>query len=186
MAPRVAVEECDDVLKIVLTRPEARNALDAAMRDELVEALEFARIDPYRRPVDLSGLGRDFCAGGDLNEFGSAQDLAEAHNIRIAHSPARLIHQLRDRMTCHLHGACIGAGIEMPAASTRVVASPTSWFMLPEVGMGLIPGAGGTVTLPRRIGRHRTCYLALSGERIAASTALAWGLVDSLVADVGL
>ena len=79
-----------------------------------------------------------------------------------------------------VHGACVGAGIELPAFAGRVVASRDAWFALPEVAMGLVPGAGGTVSLPRRIGAQRTAWLALTGRRIDAETALAWGLVDEL------
>jgi enoyl-CoA hydratase/carnithine racemase len=79
-----------------------------------------------------------------------------------------------------LHGACVGAGIELPAYARRVVASPGTRFLLPEVAMGLIPGAGGTVSIPRRIGRWRTLFLALSGDVVDAATALSWGLVDEI------
>jgi enoyl-CoA hydratase/carnithine racemase len=77
-----------------------------------------------------------------------------------------------------LHGACIGAGIEVAAFAGDVTATEGAFFQLPEVGFGLVPGAGGTVSLPRRIGRQRTAWLALSGARIDTSTARAWGLVD--------
>jgi enoyl-CoA hydratase/carnithine racemase len=79
-----------------------------------------------------------------------------------------------------VHGACAGAGVELPAFAGRVIADPGTTFLLPELAMGLIPGAGGTVSLPRRIGRERTAKLALSGEPIDAKTALDWGLVDEL------
>jgi enoyl-CoA hydratase/carnithine racemase len=83
-------------------------------------------------------------------------------------------------VVAHLHGACVGSGIELPAFAGRVLAAPDTTIALPEVGLGLLPGAGGTVSLPRRIGRHRTALLALARPSIDASTALAWGLVDEL------
>lgn len=177
-AARVAVAVGDDGVAIRLTRPAARNAFDAAMRDELCEALAFALDHPDAPAVRLSGEGPCFSAGGDLDEFGRAGDPAQAHLIRTLRSPARLANALGPRLTARLHGACVGAGIEVPAAAGRVTARPGGWFRLPEVGMGVIPGAGGTVTLPRRIGRHRTAYMALSGADIDLDTALAWGLVD--------
>ena len=79
-----------------------------------------------------------------------------------------------------MHGACIGAGVELPAFAARVVAAPDAFFALPEVAMGLVPGAGGTVSLPRRIGRRRTAYLALTGARLDSRRALDWGLVDAI------
>jgi hypothetical protein len=169
-------------LRITLARPGARNAVDAGMRDALVEALDFALIDPDMAPVILSGEGPSFSAGGDLDEFGRARDLAAAHMIRTRQSAARLVHRLGSRITARLHGACIGAGIEIPAAAGRVTAAPDTRLRLPEVSMGLIPGAGGTVTIPRRIGRRRACYMALSGRVIDAATALRWGLIDAVEA----
>ena len=74
----------------------------------------------------------------------------------------------------------LGAGSELPAFARRVVAMEDAFFQLPEVAMGLVPGAGGTVSIPRRIGRQRTAYLALSGLRLDAATARRWGLVDEI------
>jgi enoyl-CoA hydratase/carnithine racemase len=79
-----------------------------------------------------------------------------------------------------VHGACIGAGAELPAFVGRVVAAEGTFFQLPELSMGLVPGAGGTASLPRRIGRQRTAWMALSGERVDVETALRWGLVDEI------
>jgi enoyl-CoA hydratase/carnithine racemase len=79
-----------------------------------------------------------------------------------------------------VHGACVGAGVELPAFAGRVVARPDARFRLPEVAMGLVPGAGGTVSIPRRIGRQATALLALTGDTIDAPTALALGLVDEI------
>jgi hypothetical protein len=177
--PRIRLERQGERLVIALGRAEARNAFDARMRDELADALEFALIDPDAAAVELRGDGPAFSAGGDLDEFGTATDLALAHAIRVQQSPARLVHALGGRITAHVHGACVGAGIEVPAAASRVVAAPGSWFRLPEVSMGLLPGAGGTASIPRRIGRHRACFMAISGRDIDLATALAWGLVDA-------
>lgn len=179
-APRVALGVGPEGVSIELSRPAARNAFDARLRDELVEALEFAADHPDAPPVTLSGRGPAFSAGGDLDEFGRADDVAHAHLIRTLRSPARLIHAMAERVTARLHGACIGAGIEVPAAAGRIVARADTVFRLPEVSMGLIPGAGGTATIPRRIGRRRACYMAISGAAIDAQTALAWGLVDAV------
>jgi enoyl-CoA hydratase/carnithine racemase len=150
------------------------------MRDALCEAFEFAALDPDRRPLVLSGEGACFSIGGDLAEFGMFGDPGAAHLVRLLRLPARLIWRIRERVTAKLHRACIGAGVEMPAAAARVIADPNAWFRLPEVGMGLIPGAGGTATIARRIGRRRACYMAISGLDIDAATALDWGLVDAV------
>ncbi|MDQ0466894.1 enoyl-CoA hydratase/carnithine racemase [Caulobacter ginsengisoli] len=178
-SPRVALAREGEAWTITLTRPERRNAVDARLRDELVEALRATDADPATA-VLLQGQGPDFCAGGDLDEFGSAGDLAAAHFTRILRSPARLIGRQAGRITARVQGGCIGAGIEMSAAAGRLVAAPGAWFLLPEVSMGLIPGAGGTVTLPRRIGRRRTAWMGLLGEPLDTPTALAWGLIDAV------
>jgi hypothetical protein len=176
---RVRLHRDGDELRITLARPGRRNAVDAAMRDALYRALEIARWDPALR-VTLDGDGPGFCAGGDLDEFGSAPDPATAHLIRVAASVGLLVHELRDRVTVRVHGDCVGAGIEVPAFAGRVVAAPGTRFRLPEVAMGLVPGAGGTVSVPRRIGRARAAWLALSEEPIDARTALCWGLIDAV------
>jgi len=179
--PAVAVRRDGGRLELVLNRPGVRNALDARMRDELVAGLAIAAGDPTVAEVRIRGEGPAFCAGGDLDEFGSRPDVATAHLVRLTRSPARALAAVADRVVAELHGACVGSGIELPAFAARVVARPDTVVRLPEVSLGLIPGAGGTVSLPRRVGRHRTAWLALTGRTIDAATALEWGLVDEIV-----
>ena len=181
----VRVERTDGVLRITLDRPHLRNALNAAMREALLDALAVAELEPGLR-VELRGAGPAFCAGGDLDEFGTFPDPASAHRLRLERSVARVLARLADRTTAHLHGACAGSGIELPAFAGRVVAAPDTTVVLPELALGLIPGAGGTVSLPARIGRHRTARLGLTGSAIDAETALAWGLVDEVSGGGGL
>ncbi len=178
--PRVRMQRTGEGLEIIFDRPRGRNAIDAAMRDALVEALQFASFDPDRAPVVLRAEGAVFSIGGDLADFGRADDPAIAHAIRTLRSAASALHSIADRATTRLHGPCVGAGIEIPAAAARVVARPGTSFRLPEVTMGVIPGAGGTVTIPRRIGRQRSCWMAMSGETIDLETACRWGLVDAV------
>ncbi|MCX4816020.1 enoyl-CoA hydratase/isomerase family protein [Streptomyces sp. NBC_01239] len=167
-------------LSITLDRPWVRNAFDAATRDALCEALQVAVADPSISRVDLYGNGPAFCSGGDLAEFGTSRDAAQAHLVRVHRSPAALLHRCASRVTAHLHGACVGAGIELAAFAGRVVAAPDTVIRLPEIGMGLIPGAGGTASIPARVGRERTAYLALSGAELSVTKALRWGLVDEI------
>ncbi len=177
--PRVRTRSAGGVLEVTLDRPGRRNAVDWRMRDALAAALAGPVSDADLR-VEVRGEGPDFCAGGDLDEFGSRPDPASAHLIRLTRSPALLLHRLAARTTVFLHGACLGAGIELPAFAGRVVASPDTRIGLPEIRLGLIPGAGGTASLPARIGRHRTAFLALTGQVIGADRALDWGLVDAV------
>jgi enoyl-CoA hydratase/carnithine racemase len=181
---RVRVGRHDGEFRITLSRPARRNAVDWRMRDALFGALTAAAAEPELQVV-LRGDGPDFCAGGDLDEFGSRPDPALAHLIRLTRSPALLLHRLAARTTVRLHGACLGAGIELPAFSADVRAQPGTSFGLPEIDLGLIPGSGGTVSLPRRIGRWRTAYLALTGSIIDAGQALDWGLIDAVDEDEG-
>jgi hypothetical protein len=176
---RVRMTRVGDQLDVVLARPARRNAVDTAMRTALLEALTIAGYDRALR-VRISALGPDFSAGGDLDEFGSAPDPAAAHLVRVVASVGGLLHELRDRVTVRVHGACIGAGVELPCFAGRITAAEGTTFRLPEVGMGLVPGAGGTVSIPRRIGRWRTLWLALRGVPIDVDTGLSWGLVDAL------
>lgn len=168
-------------LDITLNRPRSRNPMSVEMRDALVEALQFAATDASLREVYLSGAGACFSSGGDLREFGTAPDPASAHAVRSLRLPAAELIRCASRVTAYLHSACIGSGIELPAFAAHVRAAPNTFIQLPELRFGLIPGAGGCVSLPRRIGRQRTAWLVLSGRRINAATALAWGLVDEIV-----
>jgi hypothetical protein len=176
---RVSIDRVGDLLTITLTRPARRNAVDAAMRDALREALQVAEWDD-RVQVLITGEGKCFSAGGDLDEFGMAQDPAAAHVVRVLAGVGEVLHRIRDRVTVRVHGTCLGAGMELPAFAGRVVAAADTQFALPEVAMGLIPGAGGTVSIPARIGAPRTLWLALTGAALDARTALDWGLVDAI------
>ena len=181
--PAVLIERPDaapECLDIILNRPERRNALSVEMRDALVEALQLLLADNTIRLARLQGRGKCFSTGGDLDEFGTAPDPATAHAVRSLCLPATLLAQCAGRVECHVQGACIGAGVELPAFARRVIAAPGTFFQLPEIRFGLIPGAGGCVSLPRRIGRQRTAWLALSARRINAATAHSWGLVDEV------
>ncbi len=170
----------DDELHLRLHRPARRNALDVTLRDALVEQLQLVRSDPSITAVGIDGAGPDFCSGGDLDEFGTAEDASLAHLVRMERSIGRALAAVADRITVRLHGSCIGSGIELAAFSSTVEVHGAVSIGLPELAMGLIPGAGGTVSLPRRIGRHRTCRLALTGERLDGPTAQDWGLVDTI------
>jgi hypothetical protein len=177
---RVRVEREGATLRVVLTRPARLNALDRQMRDELVEALALATADPSITLVELHGEGSSFSAGGDLDEFGTRADPATAHLLRLQRSVARTLAGLDKPTVAHVHGACMGSGIELAAFCDTIVAARNTKIALPEIGLGLVPGAGGTVSLTRRIGRLHTAWLAFSGCTIDAVTAHSWGLVDHL------
>lgn len=127
---------------LTLSAPDTNNAMNAPMRDALWEGLADVLADPSRPDVTLRAQGRCFSTGGALDEFGRAGDLAAAHHIRMARSAALLVHRMGDRARVRLHGACIGSGIEIPAAAARRIGSADLLVQLPELRMGLMPGAG--------------------------------------------
>jgi enoyl-CoA hydratase len=179
--PPVLLDRVGADLSIRLNRPARRNAISVEMRDALVEAFQLVAADASIERALVTGAGRCFSIGGDLDEFGRVPDAAMGHVIRSLRLPAAALAPCAERIAFHLHGACIGAGIELPAFGRRVTVEAGSFFQLPELRIGLIPGAGGCISLPRRIGRQRTAWLALSGRRINAALALDWGLVDEIV-----
>jgi enoyl-CoA hydratase/carnithine racemase len=173
-----------DCLHVRFNRPQRHNAFSTDMRAALLEALEVARLDPSITAVVLTGNGPSFCSGGDLAEFGTFADPASAHLARTRHSPALVLDELTARLgrncRAEVHGQVLGSGLEMAAYCGWVQSHPAAVLGLPELGLGLIPGAGGTVSITRRIGRWRTAYLVLSGRTIDRATALRWGLIDQV------
>jgi len=178
---QVHLERSDARLSITLDRPWASNAIDRAMRDDLYAAFTLAVLDPEISTLALRSIGPAFSIGADLAEFGTTRDPATAHAIRMRTLPAWPLARFTGRIETHVQGACIGAGLELAAFATRLTASRSAWFQLPELAMGIIPGAGGCVSVTRRIGRQRAALMILSGRRINAETALAWGLIDAIV-----
>lgn len=179
--PTVRVDRDDDRLVVTLDRPARHNAVSRRLRDDLTGALSIAVADPSIDMIELRGAGPSFCSGGDLAEFGLRPDPASAHVVRLARSPARLLHRLSNRVVAHLHGHTLGGGIEMAAFAHHVIAAPDTVMGLPEINLGLIPGAGGTVSLTRRIGRQRTAALALATNSFNdIERALDWRLIDEV------
>ncbi len=181
----VVAERIDGTLLVRFNRVQRHNAFSTDARGALLEALEVARLDPSVTEVVLSGNGPSFCSGGDLAEFGTFVDPASAHIARTRHSPALILAELTarlgERCRARVHGHVLGSGLEMAAFCGHIEAGRDAVFGLPELSLGLIPGAGGTVSVTKRIGRWRTAYLVLSGRTINSRTALRWGLIDAIV-----
>lgn len=174
-----------DCLRVTFNRAARHNAFSTDARAALLEALSVAQLDDSVTEVVLCGNGPSFCSGGDLAEFGTFADPASAHIARTRHSPALVLDELTRRLgpacRAEVHGQVLGSGLEMAAYCGRVTCTADAVLGLPELALGLIPGAGGTVSITRRIGRWRTAYLVLSGRTIDAATAQSWGLVDAVV-----
>lgn len=181
MGSRIYASSQPGYFEIVLNRAAKRNAIDAPMRDEIVQVLQSLTIHEQTMRIGLVGAGPSFSSGGDLDEFSSHNPVAN-YVIRLSRALPLVISKIASRLTVGAHGPCIGAGVEIAAFAHRVVASECATFALPELRMGLTPGMGGLMSVPRRIGRGRALEWLLSGGReIDAATALDWGLVDQIV-----
>ena len=165
------------VARISLNRPHVRNAYNTTMRDDLYQALSAVKDDQEVRAVVLSGEGPAFCAGADLSEFGTAPSLAVARQVRWRRDIWGLFLSVSKPMIAAIHGYCLGSGVEMALLCDIRIAAEDAVFGLPEASLGLIPAAGGVVTLPRTVGPGAALDLLLTRRRIAAHEARTLGLV---------
>ena len=171
----------DGVGWVTLNRPEALNAYNMRMRDELYEVLTAIRDDSDIRVMVLRGSGRAFCAGADLTEFGTAPSPTTGRLIRFARDNWALLRELSVPTIAALHGYVLGSGLEMALLCDLRLAADDVQMGLPEAGLGLIPAAGGTQTLSRLCGPGVALDLMLSGRRVAADEAVSLGLVSRVV-----
>lgn len=171
------------VATITLSRPERMNALGARLTDELLAALAAVEADPNVRALVVTGAGeRAFCSGADLKERAALDRPGRwAHNRALNDCNSRLA-RLQIPTIAAVNGLALGGGCELALACDFRLAAESAAFGLPEVGLGIIPGAGGTQRLPRLIGPTRAKELILTARRIDAATALAWGLVSQVTA----
>lgn len=168
------------VAYLELNRPEVINAFNLQMRDELYQLLEAIRDDPEIHVVVLTGVGHQgFSAGADLTEFGTAPSQSVARCIRWERDLWGLLQGLRKPIMVALHGYVIGTGLEMACMCDIRIASYDTKFRMPELSLGFIPGAGGTQTIPRTIGRFRAfdLFFSHSESYLTASEALDIGLI---------
>ncbi len=172
---------------ITLNRPKALNAYNVRMRDELYEALGAVKDDPEVRVVILKGAGeKAFCAGADLTEFLTAPPPVFARQARFARDVWGLFLSIEQPVIAALHGYVLGSGIEMALCSDIRLASDDARFGMPETGLGIIPAAGGSQTLPRTIGAAAALDVLLTGRWLTAKEALKLRLVDRIVDHTGL
>ncbi len=174
--PSVVVETRDAVAWVTLSRPAAINAIDDSIRRGLPAALAALDSDDAVAVIVLQGAGeRGFCAGADLKEKPPASPAARPGPEWIG-----AFDRVGKPVIAAIHGYCLGGGLEIALACDLRVATADAVFALPETGLGLIPGGGGTQRLPRVVGLGRSLELLLTGERIDAARALEWGLVNRL------
>lgn len=170
------------VLVLTFNRPEARNALDAATRAELLDHLGRAASDEAVGAVVITGSGSCFAAGADLRELLSRSP-AEQRAVMQATTIFSAVEDLPKPVIAALNGHALGAGLELATACDVRVCASGAKLGQPEVNLGLIPGGGGTQRLVRLIGAGRSAQMVLTGDPVTAHQALAWGLVDQVVED---
>ncbi|MCC6196286.1 MAG: 2-(1,2-epoxy-1,2-dihydrophenyl)acetyl-CoA isomerase [Burkholderiales bacterium] len=172
---------------ITLNRPDKLNSLNAAMHARLRQLLGQVADDPTVRALLLTGNGRGFCAGQDLNERRQAPDGAPpdlGQTIETTWNPlARALHYLEIPVICAVNGVAAGAGVNLALGCDIVIAARSASFVLTFSRIGLMPDAGGTYFLPRLAGMARAMGLALLGEKLSAVDAAAWGLIWRCVDD---
>ncbi|EED79819.1 predicted protein [Postia placenta Mad-698-R] len=170
------------VALVTLNRPKVLNALSAALIDELVSALSLLDTDDTTRAIVITGNERAFAAGADIKEM-KDKTYVDVFKHKFLENWT-LISHVRKPVIAAVSGYALGGGCEIAMACDIVLASPTAVFGLPEIDIGVIPGAGGTQRLVRAIGKSRAMELILSGRRFSATDAAAWGVVSRVSEDV--
>jgi enoyl-CoA hydratase len=178
----IIYEKQDGVAYVTLNRPRALNAYSIKMRDELYEVLGAVRDDPGVLVVILKGAGeKAFCAGADLTEFLTAPSPVIARQARFERDIWGRFLSMEKPFIAVMHGYVLGSGLEMALCCDIRLASEDAQFGLPEPGLGIIPAAGGSQTLPRVIGRAAALDVLLSGRWLTAPEALKLKLVNRVV-----
>jgi 2-(1,2-epoxy-1,2-dihydrophenyl)acetyl-CoA isomerase len=178
----------DGAAKIELNRPESRNAWNTQFSVDLLAALRAAAEDPGVRAVLITGAGKAFSSGADLRE-----NLADRTEGGVPDVYGRLtqqyhpiimgIREMPKPVVAGVHGAAAGIGLSLALACDLVVAAESAFFLLAFVNIGLVPDGGSSVLVPSRIGFARAAELSMLGERLPASQALDWGLINRVWPD---
>lgn len=175
-------EKKDHVAYVTLNRPEVLNVHNIQMRDDMCEVIAAIRDDDDIRVTVLKGAGeKAFCAGADLSEFLTAPPPTAARDVRFDTDLWGLFLGVPQPFVAALHGFVLGSGIEIALCCDIRVASDDARFGLPEMGLGMIPAAGGTQTVPRTVGAGKALDMILTNRWISATEALESGLVNKVV-----
>ncbi|MEU5948429.1 crotonase/enoyl-CoA hydratase family protein [Micromonospora sp. NPDC047465] len=176
-APAALYERSGHVAVIRLNRPQALNAVNAALSTAVGEALERAATDPEVRVVVVTGNGRAFCAGADLKELAAGRSVAAPEHPEWGFA-GLVRHWIDKPLVAAVNGFAMGGGTEIALACDLVVAAEDARMGLPEVRRGLIAAAGGVVRLQRQIPLKRALQMALTGDAVDVRQAAEWGLVN--------
>ncbi len=179
-------EKRDGVAHLSLNRPQALNAFNLRMRDELAEALIATQTDAEIGALLLTGQGRAFCAGADLTEFGTAPSQVIARQVRWQRDVWGQLNNLTKPVVTAIHGYCIGSGLEIVLLSDLRIAAEDTVFAMPEAQLGMIPAAAGSQTLPRNSNVSTALDLLLTGRRFGTTEALELGLITRIASGAEL
>ncbi len=183
----VIYEKKDSVAYITLNRPKALNVYNIKMRDELYQVFGAVRDDDEVKVGIIQGAGdRAFCAGADLSEFLTAPPPVFARQARFERDIWGTFLSVPQPIIAALHGYVLGSGVEIALFSDIRIAADNTQFGVPEMGLGIIPAAGATRTLPAVVGRGYASEMLLSGRYVKAPEALRMGLVNQVVPRAGL
>lgn len=171
----------EGVLELALNRPEALNALNVALMNELETILVRAKSDPAIKALLLYGEGKAFCAGADINYLATLDANAGYTFAKKGQAIFSRLENLGKPSLAAIHGFALGGGCELALSTTLRIAADNASFGQPEVKLGILPGFGGTQRLARLIGKGRALDLCLTGRLIKATDALAWGLVSEVI-----
>ncbi|KAJ4250660.1 hypothetical protein NW762_011919 [Fusarium torreyae] len=175
-------EDVQGVTVIALNRPDKRNALSKAMITEFLGALRQASADSNVKVIVVTGCGSCFSAGADIKEI-SAMDAEAARSCRYLEDLCLGMAAVRKPILAAVDGPALGGGFELAMMCDLIYASPRARFVLPEVNLGLIPGAGGTQRLTSALGKFRAMKAILLGTPISCEEALSCGLVCDMFKD---
>lgn len=174
------------ILKITLSRPDKLNALNDAVLNSLSEQFDNAKNDSSIKGLLITGEGKAFCAGADINRLQEADAQSGYQFALQGQGVFRQLETLGKPSVAAINGFAFGGGCELAMSATYRLASEAAQFGQPEVKLGVIPGYGGTQRLARLVGKGRALDLCLSGRFIKAQEALNWGLVSDVVAEDNL
>lgn len=170
----------NNILKITLSRPDKLNALSCEVLDELQRAFLSAKVDESVKAILLTGAGKAFCAGADINQLATLSPQEGYTFAKKGQAVFRLLEQLGKPSLAAINGFAFGGGCELAMAATMRIAASTAQFGQPEIKLGVIPGYGGTQRLARLVGKGRALDLCLTGRFIKAEDALQWGLISEI------
>ncbi len=177
----------DGVARLTLNRPDRLNSFTVQMHKEVAAALTEVENNPAARVLVLTGAGRGFCAGQDLNDRAvapGAEPVDLGHSVETYYGPLiKRLSNLRMPVICAVNGVAAGAGANIAVACDIVVAARSAKFIESFANIGLIPDSGGTWHLAKHVGQARALGMALTGDPISAETAAAWGLIWKCVDD---